>query len=141
MKRLFAFVCVFATLLAATACGSSSNPPAEPAVDQAGTEPAPSETPALDYPKDNIRIIVPYDAGGANDILARVLASVAGKNYFNGHSLIVENMGGGGAVIGQSYVANTAPADGYTLLLYTTATVNNTFLKDDIGYTYEDFKQ
>ena len=140
MKRLFAFVCVFATLLAATACGSSSNPPAEPAVDQAGTEPAPSETPALDYPKDNIRIIVPYDAGGANDILARVLASVAGKNYINGHSLIVENMGGGGAVIGQSYVANTAPADGYTLLLYTTATVNNTFLKDDIGYTYEDFK-
>lgn len=139
MRRLFALVCILAMLLATTACAPSDSQPVGGS-SASGEDAQPSSSETLDYPKDNIKIIVPYDAGGANDILARVLASVAGKNYFNGHSLIVENMGGGGAVIGQSYVANTAPADGYTLLLYTTATVNNTFLKDDIGYTYEDFK-
>lgn len=139
MKRLIACVCALAMIFSLSAF-TGRQVSWDAADDEAQGEEKTEQSAPLDYPEDNIRIIVPYDPGGANDILARVLASVAGKDYFNGHSLIVENMGGGGAVIGQSYVANTAPADGYTLLLYTTATVNNTFLKDDIGYTYEDFK-
>lgn len=140
MKRLLTVLMALAMILSISACGSKTETPSTTAPEDSSNDTQASDNATLDYPTKDIKIIVPYDAGGANDILARVLSSVADKNYFNGHSLIVENMGGGGAVIGQSYVANTAPNDGYTLLLYTTAAVNNTFLKDNIGYTYEDFK-
>ena len=92
----------------------------------------------LDFPKKNIKIIVPYDAGGGVDITTRILAEAAGKDYFNGKSLIVENMPGGGAVIGHTAVAN-AEADGYTLLAYTSAVVNNPLLKE-VTYTLDSFK-
>ena len=91
-----------------------------------------------DFPKKNIKVIVPYDAGGGVDITTRILAEAAGKDYFNGNSLIVENMPGGGAVIGHTAVANSDP-DGYTLLAYTSAIVNNPLLKD-VTYTLGDFK-
>ena len=83
---------------------------------------------AADFPTKNITIVVPYDAGGGVDITTRVLTDAAGKDYFNGKSLIVENRGCGGAVIGHTYVANSKP-DGYTLLAYTSAVVNNPQLK------------
>lgn len=92
-----------------------------------------------DYPKDNIKILVPFDAGGGTDTMARIFSSAAGRDYFNGHSLIVENKGGGGGVIGQTYVAKEAPADGYTVMLFTSSVINNSILKQ-VTYSYEDFK-
>lgn len=106
------------TVSALTGCGSSA-----------------AET---DFPKKDITIVVPYDAGGGVDLTTRVLTDTAGKNYFNGHSLIVQNMGGGGGSIGQTYVAN-ADADGYTLLAYTSSIVNNPQLKE-VTFDYTDFK-
>ena len=93
---------------------------------------------ATDFPSKNITIVVPYAAGGGVDITTRVFTDTAGRDYFNGHSLIVEDRGGGGAVIGQTYVANAKP-DGYTLLAYTNAVVNNPLLKD-VTYTLKSFK-
>ncbi|MBQ9264975.1 MAG: tripartite tricarboxylate transporter substrate binding protein [Clostridia bacterium] len=93
---------------------------------------------AANFPTKNITIVVPYDAGGGVDITTRVLTEAAGKDYFNGKSLIVENRGGGGAVIGHTYVANSK-ADGYTLLAYTSAVVNNPQLKE-VTYTHNSFK-
>ena len=93
---------------------------------------------AATFPSKNITIIVPYDAGGGVDITTRVFADAAGKDYFGGKSLIVENRGGGGAVIGHTYVANAKP-DGYTLLAYTNAVVNNPQLKE-VSYTHKSFK-
>lgn len=92
-----------------------------------------------DFPKKNIKIIVPFAAGGGTDTMARILASAAGKDYFDGRSLIVENMSGGGAVIGQTYVAKTAKPDGYTVMLYTSSCINNSLLKN-VSYSYRDFK-
>lgn len=93
----------------------------------------------LDFPKKNIKIIVPFAPGGGTDITARIFADAAGKDYFNGHTLVVENMDGGGAVIGQTYVAKTAPADGYTVMLFTSSAINNSILKK-VTYSYKDFK-
>lgn len=90
------------------------------------------------FPAKNIKIIVPYDAGGGVDITTRLFAEAAGRDYFNGNQIIVENMGGGGAVIGHTNVANSAP-DGYTLLAYTNAVVNNPILKE-VTYTHNSFK-
>jgi tripartite-type tricarboxylate transporter receptor subunit TctC len=69
---------------------------------------------ADDYPSRPIHLIVPFAAGGSADSTARVIASRVGKNI--GQAIVVENRGGGGAIIGTE-VVNKAEPDGYTLLL------------------------
>src|ERR1700753_1568571 len=66
------------------------------------------------YPERPVKIIVPYPAGGSNDIIARVLAQKLGEK--EGQSFIVENRAGASGNIGAEVVA-TSSADGYTLLL------------------------
>jgi tripartite-type tricarboxylate transporter receptor subunit TctC len=67
-----------------------------------------------DYPSRSIHLIVPYAAGGAADSIARVIAKRVGKAI--GQTIVVENRGGGGSIIGTEFV-NKAEPDGYTLLL------------------------
>jgi tripartite-type tricarboxylate transporter receptor subunit TctC len=74
---------------------------------------------AQNYPAKPIRLIVPYPPGGANDNLARPLVQKLGENM--GTQVILDNRGGGGALIGADLVAK-APPDGYTLLFCSTAT-------------------
>ena len=94
----------------------------------------------VDFPNKTITIIVPFDAGGGNDIYGRILAKVAVEGgYFKGQNVIVENQPGGGGAIGQAYVANTAPADGYTLLTFTASGITNPILKD-VPFEMTDFK-
>ena len=69
---------------------------------------------AADYPSRPIHLIVPYAAGGAADTVARVLAKRIGKA--TGQTIVVENRGGGGSIIGTEFVNKSDP-DGYTLLL------------------------
>lgn len=67
-----------------------------------------------DYPSHPITIVVGYSAGGANDILARILA---GKmSDILKQSVIVENKPGISSIVGATYVAKAKP-DGYTLLM------------------------
>jgi tripartite-type tricarboxylate transporter receptor subunit TctC len=69
---------------------------------------------AEDYPTGPVRIVVPFSAGGAGDILARMLGERLEEKW--GNSFIVENKTGAGGVIGTAAVAKAAP-DGYTLLI------------------------
>jgi tripartite-type tricarboxylate transporter receptor subunit TctC len=75
------------------------------------------------YPTKPITLVVPFPAGGATDVLGRVIAKKLGDKL--GQNVIVDNRGGGGTTIGAGYVAKAAP-DGYTLLISsgTTFTVN-----------------
>ena len=68
------------------------------------------------WPKQTIRIVVPFTPGGAPDVLARVLAQHWQKNL--GVPVLVENRPGSGGNIGADIVAKSAP-DGYTLLIGT----------------------
>ncbi|MEW6452657.1 MAG: tripartite tricarboxylate transporter substrate binding protein [Pseudomonadota bacterium] len=74
--------------------------------------------PAFAYPDRNIRLIVPFSAGGATDVAARLWAErmKAGLGV-----VVVENKGGGGGVIGASEVARSQP-DGHTLVFGNTST-------------------
>ncbi|HXX51186.1 MAG TPA: tripartite tricarboxylate transporter substrate binding protein [Xanthobacteraceae bacterium] len=74
---------------------------------------------ALDYPTRPITIVVPFAAGGATDILARLLADPMGKSL--GQTVIVEDVTGAAGSIGVTRVVRS-PADGYTLSVGTLTT-------------------
>lgn len=69
---------------------------------------------AQNYPSKPVRVIVPYAAGGAADITARVVTQKMGENM--GVSFVVDNHGGANGGIGTDLVAKAAP-DGYTILV------------------------
>ena len=80
---------------------------------------APASGWAQAYPNKPIRLIVPFPAGGATDILARALSQKFGEKI--GQSVVVENRPGAGGTIGADAASKAAP-DGYTLLLATSST-------------------
>jgi putative tricarboxylic transport membrane protein len=66
-----------------------------------------------DYPSRPITVIVPFPAGGASDVVARIVTNQMAKVLRQ--SIIVENIGGAGGTLGSARVAAATP-DGYTLL-------------------------
>jgi tripartite-type tricarboxylate transporter receptor subunit TctC len=69
---------------------------------------------AQNYPSKPVTLIVPFAAGGATDMIARVMARALSQQ--SGQQFLVENLGGAGATIGTGKVAASQP-EGYTLLL------------------------
>ena len=94
---------------------------------------------AQTYPSQQIRLIVPFAAGGGSDILARIIAEPLSKSL--GQNILVENRPGGGATLGADLVAKSAP-DGYTWL-FTTAgpQITNPYLMPKLPYdAFNDFE-
>ncbi len=81
---------------------------------------SPARAVAQNYPDHLIKIVVPFAPGGPVDVVARLVAQR--MSAILGQSVIVENRGGGGGVIGAKAVANAAP-DGYTLLFGNVSTL------------------
>ena len=91
----------------------------------------PASAAPSDYPTRPITLVVPYDAGGGNDVIARLVAAKMSASL--GQPIMVENRGGAGSLIGTRYVAKSKP-DGYTLLIATSALAINPALYADAGY-------
>ena len=80
---------------------------------------SPSLAHAQSYPNKTIRMIVPFPAGGATDIVARLVAQKLGDAI--GQQVIVDNRGGAAGTIGSDLAAKSPP-DGYTILIGTSST-------------------
>ncbi|TXI83259.1 MAG: tripartite tricarboxylate transporter substrate binding protein, partial [Cupriavidus sp.] len=85
-----------------------------------------------DYPDRPLRVIVPFAAGGATDVIARTVAQAMSSRL--GQSVVVENKAGANGNIGAVSAARSAP-DGYTLLMATSSHAINASLYQKLDYS------
>jgi tripartite-type tricarboxylate transporter receptor subunit TctC len=83
------------------------------------------------YPDRPIRLIVPFAAGGTVDIVARIVGAKLGEII--GTTVVVDNKGGAGGIIGTEMTAQ-APGDGYTLLLHSASITYDPSLHQKLPY-------
>jgi tripartite-type tricarboxylate transporter receptor subunit TctC len=87
---------------------------------------AAAPAPAQDYPSRPIRLIIPYAAGGASDIMARLIGHKMEERFKQ--AVIPENRPGANAVVGATAML-AAPRDGYTMLIASASVLTPTFIK------------
>jgi tripartite-type tricarboxylate transporter receptor subunit TctC len=92
---------------------------------------------AQTFPEKPIHIVVPYPPGGPADTSARLLADIMSRSI--GQPVVIDTKPGAASRVATLYVKD-APADGYTLLECTGATVLNTLTIKDLPYTMADLK-
>jgi tripartite-type tricarboxylate transporter receptor subunit TctC len=85
------------------------------------------------YPSHPVRWVVPYTAGGATDVLSRLICQRLSERL--GQPFIVENKPGAGSNIGTQAVIGSPP-DGYTLLLTSTANAINASFDPSLPYDF-----
>jgi tripartite-type tricarboxylate transporter receptor subunit TctC len=91
----------------------------------------PLQAQTADWPNKPIRLVVGYAAGGATDVIARIVGPKLGEQL--GQSIVIDNRAGANSNLGAELVARS-PADGYTLYVFTIANTINASLYDKLGY-------
>src|SRR5688572_3106203 len=86
------------------------------------------------YPAKPVKLVVPFTAGSATDILARTVGQQLTELW--GQSVIVENRAGAGGTIGAGVVAKSPP-DGYTLLVHSAAHAYNPSIYPELSRSEE----
>ena len=93
---------------------------------------------AEEWPTKPVRLVVPFAAGGATDLLGRALAVELGRQWKQ--TVVVDNRPGAGGAVGAEAVAKAAP-DGYTLLLASGSMFTvNPFIYQKLPYSGESFE-
>jgi len=126
MKKTLVILLVLMLVFSFAACAKTEEPP----TDDEATE--------LDYPTKPIEIIVPYAAGGGQDVFSRITASHMLKYLPEGSSVVVNNVTGGGGVIGATAMHN-ASNDGYTLGSIVPFQLTDQFVMNEIPYNEDSF--
>jgi len=86
---------------------------------------APAVAVAQNYPAKTVRVVIPWPAGGSNDVVGRIVMQKLSESL--GQQFVVDNRGGAAGSIGADIVAK-APADGYTIMVHSTTHVGNAHL-------------
>src|SRR5215475_9839158 len=94
---------------------------------------SPGDVAAQNYPTRPVRWIVGFAAGGANDILARLIGQRLSERL--GQPFVIENKPGAGGNIGAETVINAEP-DGYTVLLVNPSNFINTTLYANMKFNF-----
>lgn len=95
---------------------------------------APAIGRAQEFPTKQVRVIVPYPAGGGTDLVARLIVPRLAERWKQ--TVIIDNKGGASGILGSEIVAK-APPDGYTLLIMTSAHTINPFTNKTLPYNTE----
>jgi len=111
MKKFMALLLAAFMILSIVACGSKPAASAAPAAPAASAAPAAPAEPAGYTPPKNVTLIVPYSAGGANDLLARLVAKHAAK--YTDSNLVITNIGGGSGSVGLAELLKHDPDGTY----------------------------
>jgi tripartite-type tricarboxylate transporter receptor subunit TctC len=115
------------TLVLTSLAAGALSLPAVPAHSQTGP-----------WPNRPVKIVVPFPAGGATDVISRALGQKLSAEL--GQTFVIENRPGAASAIGAEQVARSAP-DGYTLLMATSSSlVNNRFLYKKLSYDPDGFE-
>ena len=131
--RALSWLLVVSATIFLTACQQAPNASqSPPQKDEASIE----QQAMTNYPEKPITIIVPFSAGGATDLAARILADHL-PQYLGGGVVIVTNITGGSGTTGATEVAE-AQADGYTLGCSAIAPLSIQPLFGTTTYTHED---
>ena len=93
----------------------------------------PGTASALDYPTRPVHILVGFPAGSGPDIIARLVGQWLSDRF--GQQFIIENRPGAGTNVATEIVVR-APADGYTLLLITSANTLNATLYENLNFNF-----
>lgn len=91
---------------------------------------------AQEFPSKTLRVIVAFPAGSSTDLISRVIGAKLAERF--GHPVVIENRGGVSGNIAAQAVAK-APADGHTLLAYTSSFAINLSLYKEPGFSVKDF--
>ena len=86
---------------------------------------------AQTYPDKTVRVVIPWPAGGSNDIVGRIVAQAVAPSL--GQQLVIDNRGGAAGTIGSDLVAKSA-ADGYTMLVTSATHLGNAFVYKKLPY-------
>ena len=101
---------------------------------QAQTQPS---TQSIDYPQRTVKLIVPFPAGGATDVMARLVAQKLTDLW--SQPVVIENKAGATGAVGSVWVAKAAP-DGYTILMGTGTThAVSPATNPNLPYSLRDF--
>lgn len=90
---------------------------------------------AADWPAHPVRVVIPFGAGSATDIIPRIVFDQVGRDL--GQQFIIENRGGAGGTIGEAAVAKAEP-DGYTFLAASSAHAIAPALYSKLTYSPKD---
>jgi tripartite-type tricarboxylate transporter receptor subunit TctC len=88
------------------------------------------------YPSHPVRLIVPYPAGGPNDVLARMVGGKLTEGW--SQQVVIENRPGAGGNLAMELAARAAP-DGYTIVLPAMAYAVNPMIYSKVPYTFDQF--
>ncbi|MGH8664409.1 MAG: Bug family tripartite tricarboxylate transporter substrate binding protein [Burkholderiales bacterium] len=92
---------------------------------------------AQSYPAKPVRVVIVFPPGGATDIVGRIVFRQVGEQL--GQQFIIDNRPGASGTLGASLVAQS-PADGYTLMVYSTTLISSAHLYKNLPYdTMKDF--
>jgi len=92
---------------------------------------SPQAVHAQNYPNKPVRLILPFGAGGVADVTARLVTERLGEKL--GQRFVIENMAGAGGINAARAVLS-APADGYTLALFSNGTAISVSLFKNLGF-------
>ncbi|MEI8152632.1 MAG: tripartite tricarboxylate transporter substrate-binding protein [Hyphomicrobiales bacterium] len=94
--------------------------------------PAALAQPAADFPAGNVRLVVPFAAGGPTDVVARILGELLSARW-GGKPVVIENRPGAGTIVATSAVAKSLP-DGHSLLVATNSLLINPAIAKSLPY-------